>query len=78
MEPLEPWVNVKIFSTALLGFDPYCDHKHANAIHADFSEVYTSGKTWKMITIDKILLKCDVIGGSVVNGVQEPIFLVSY
>ena len=51
----------------LLGFTPYWDYKPTNAIHADSSGIYTSDEFLKLNTINKIHLKCDVIGGSIHN-----------
>ena len=61
-----------LFST-LLGFTPYWDYKHTNAIHADSPGVYTSAKILNLNTINKIHLKCDVIDGSLVNGIRQPL-----
>ena len=63
----------KSFLNTLLGFTPYWDYKPTNAIHADSPGVYTSEKILNLSTIDKIHMKCDVIDGSVVNGIREPI-----
>ena len=49
----------------LLGFTPYWDYKPSN--------VYTSDKTLNLNTVNKIHLKCDIIHGSVVDGVRQPI-----
>ena len=46
-----------------------------NASHADFPSVYTNDKVLNLSTIDKIHLKCDIINGSVVNGLRELIQL---
>ena len=53
------------FFHSLLGFTPYWDYKPSN--------VYTSDKILNLNTINKIHLKCDVIDGSVVDGVRQPI-----
>ena len=63
----------KSFFNTLLGFVPYWDNKPTNAIHANSPWVYTSQKNLNLSTIDKIQLKRDVIDGSVVNGIREPI-----
>ena len=63
----------KSFFNALLGFRPYWVYKPTNVIHAGSPGVYTSEKIPNISTIDKILLKCDVIDGSVVNGIGEPV-----
>ena len=56
-----------------MGFTPYSDYKPTNAVHADSLGVYNSEKKLNLSTINKIPLKCDVIDGSVVNGIREPI-----
>ena len=53
------------FFHTLLGFTPYWDYKH--------STVYTSDKFLNLNTVNKIHLKCDIIHGSVVDGVRQPI-----
>ena len=63
----------KSFLNTLLGFTPFWDYKPTNTIHADSPAVYTSDKILNLSTINKIHLKCDIIDGSVVNGVREPI-----
>ena len=65
--------NEKSFFNALLGFTPYWDYKPTNAIHADSPGVYTRERVSNLGTIDKIHLKCDVIGGSLVNRLRQPI-----
>ena len=49
----------------LLGFIPYWDYKCPG--------VYTSDKILNLNSVNKILLKCDIIDGSVVDGVRKPI-----
>ena len=50
------------------------DYKPTNAFFADASGVYTSDKTiLNLNTINKIHLKCDIIDGSVQDGVRQPI-----
>ena len=56
------------FFHTLLGFTPYWDYKHTNS-----SGVFTSDKLLNLSTTNKIHLKCDVIDGSVLNGVRQPI-----
>ena len=64
----------KSFFHTLLGFTPYWDYKPTNAIHADAAGVYTSDKIiLNLNTINKIHLKCDIIDGSVQDGVRQPI-----
>ena len=66
----------KSFFHTLLGFTPYWDYKPTNDIHADAPGVYTSDKViLNLNTIDKIHLKCDIIDGSVQDGVRQPILL---
>ena len=55
-----------VFST-ILGFNHGWDYKHYNQ--------YISQKVVNLSTTNKIHLKADVIGGSVVNGGREPILL---
>ena len=55
-----------------MGYTPYWDYKHTNAIHANSPGVYTKDKILNLNTLDKIHLKCDVVDGSVVNAVREP------
>ena len=55
----------KSFSLTLLGFIPYWDYKSPG--------VYTSDQILNLNTTNKIHLKCDVINGSVVDGVRQPI-----
>ena len=55
----------KSFFCNVLGFTPGWDYKHNNK---DISQkILNSGST------NKIHLKCDVIDGSVVNGLKQPI-----
>ena len=56
-----------------MGFTPFWAYKPTNAIHADNPGVYTSEKYLNLNTIGKIHIKCDVIDGSVVNGIRERI-----
>ena len=53
------------FFHTLSGFTPYWDYKPPG--------VYTSDKILNLNTINKIYLKCDVIDGSVVDGVRQSI-----
>ena len=53
------------FFHTLLGFTPYWDYKPP--------DVYTSDKILNLNTINKIHLKSDVINGSVVDGIRQPI-----
>ena len=64
----------KSFFHTLLGFDAYWDFKPTNAIHPDAPGVYSSDKIiLNLNTIDKIHLKCDIIDGSIQDGVRQPI-----
>ena len=56
-----------------MGFTPYWDYKPTNAIHAGSPGVYTSDKILSLSTIVKVHLKCDVMDGSLVNGIQHSI-----
>ena len=55
----------KSFFCNVLGFTPGWDYKHYNK--------YISQKSLNLGSTNKILLKCDVIDGSVVNGLRQPI-----
>ena len=64
----------KSFFHTLFGFTPYWDYKPTNAIHADAPGAYTSDKfILNLNTIIKIHLKCDIIDGSIQDGVRQPI-----
>ena len=56
------------FFHSLLGFTPYWDYKPTIS-----SGAYTSDKILNLSTTKKIHLKCDIIDGSVVNGLRQPI-----
>ena len=55
----------KSFFSTILGFNHGWDYKHYNQ--------YISQKIVNLINTSKIHLKCDVIDGSVVNGIRQPI-----
>ena len=55
----------KSFFSTILGFTPGWDYKHYNK--------YISQKIVNLSNTNKIHLKCDVIDGSVVNGLRHPI-----
>ena len=55
----------KSFFSNILGFTSGWDYKHYNE--------YTSQKIVNLSITNKIHLKCDVIDGSVVNGLRQPI-----
>ena len=57
------------FFQTLLGFEPYWDYKPTNSNHVPIPGVYISGKKFNLGNTNKIHLKCDVIDGSVVNGI---------
>ena len=63
----------KSFFKTLLGFTTYWDFTPTKANHADSPGNFTSDKILYLSTTDKIRSKCDVIDGSVVNGIREPI-----
>ena len=58
---------------SLLKITPNWAYEPTNAIHADTPDVYTSDKTLNLNTLDKIHLKCEIIDGSVVNGLVQQI-----
>ena len=55
----------KSFFSSILGFTPGWDYKHYNQ--------YLSQKIVNLSSTNKIHLKCDVINGSVVNGIRQSI-----
>ena len=57
----------KLFFSTILGFTPGWDYKHYNE--------YISQKIVNLSSTNKIHLKCDVIDGSIQNGLRQPIFL---
>ena len=62
------------FFHTLFKFEPHWDYKLTNAINADTPGVYTTDKIiLNLSTIDRILLKFDVIDGSIQDGVRQPI-----
>ena len=57
-----------------MSFEPYWDSKPTNAFNADAPGVYTSDKIiLHSSIINKIHLNCDVIDGSIQDGVRQPI-----
>ena len=64
----------KSFFQTLLGFETYWDYKPTNSNHVAIPGFYNSDKIFSTLnTIDKILLKCDCIDGSIQNGLRQPI-----
>ena len=61
------------FFHTLLGFEAYWDYEPPNSNHDAFPGVYTSDKILNLSTTNKNHLKCDIIDGSVVNGLRQPI-----
>ena len=55
----------KSFFSSILGFTPGWDYKHYNE--------YLSQKIVNLNGTNKLHMKCDVIDGSVVNGIRQPI-----
>ena len=55
----------KSFFSTVLAFTPAWDYKHYNE--------YTSQKVLNLSTTNKILLKCDCINGSILDGCGQPI-----
>ena len=55
----------KSFFSTILGFTPDCEYKHYNK--------YVSQKFVNLSTTSKLHLKSDLIDGSVVNGLSQPI-----
>ena len=63
----------KSFFNSILGFTPHWDYKPTIALHAYSPRVYISDKILNLNTVNKIRLKCDVIDGSVQNGLRHPV-----
>ena len=63
----------KSFFNTLLGFEPYWDYKPIYSNHPRNPTAYIGNKTLNLSTTNKIHLKCDIIDGSVVNGLRQPI-----
>ena len=55
-----------------MGFTLSWDFKPTNAIHADFSGVFTGDEIQNLSTKHEFHLKCEVIDGFVKNGKREP------
>ena len=62
----------EIFFDTLLSFTPFWDYTPHDAIHADSPGVYTKEELLKLITVNEIISKCDVIDGSVLYGLRQP------
>ena len=58
-------VDEKSFFSTVLGFTPGWEYKHFNK--------YTCQKVVNLGSTNKIYLKTDVIDGSIVNGIKQPI-----
>ena len=63
----------KSFFHTLLGSEPYWDYKPTNSNRFGIPTAYIIGKLLNLSITNKIHLKCDVIDGSVVNGLRQPI-----
>ena len=61
------------FFHTLLGFEPYWDYKPTNSNHVAIPGVCPSDEILNLSTTNKTHSKCDVIDGSVVNGLRQPI-----
>ena len=57
----------------MLGFEPYWDYKSTNFNHPHIPTVSFSDEILNLGNTNKIHLKCDVIDGSVVNALRQPI-----
>ena len=66
-------LDEKSFFHTLLGSEPYWDYKPTHSNHVGIPTVYISDKVLKLSTTNKIHLNCDIINGSVVNGLRQPI-----
>ena len=63
----------KSFFHTLLKFEPYWDYTPINAFDSIAPGTYVIDKVLKLNTINKIHIKCDVIDGSIQDGVRQPI-----
>ena len=63
----------KSFFNTLLGYTPYWDYKPTNAIHTDYPGVHTNDKILNLNTINEIHSKGNVVYGSLVNGLRQPL-----
>ena len=61
------------FFNTFLDFKPYWDYKTTIANHVDSPGVYTSYKILSLSIVDKFHIKCDVIDGSILNGLRQHI-----
>ena len=61
------------FFITLFGVTPYWDYKPSEAFHADSPGVCTGDKILYLYIINEINLKCNVIDGSIVGGLKQPI-----
>ena len=61
-----------VFTTSL-GYTAYWQYKPTNANGADSPGVIAGEKVINLGTIDENHLKCDIIVGSVVNGITQPL-----
>ena len=61
------------FFHTLFGFSPYWDLKSTNANLSVSPGVYISDKVLNLNKIHNIHLKCDIVNGSIQNGLQQPI-----
>ena len=65
----------KSFFITLLAFTPLWEYYITKTIHVDSAGVYTSEKNSNLSTKNKIHLKCDVIDGSIVDCLRQPILI---
>ena len=63
----------KFFFKTSLGYTAYRHYKPTKANDAESPGVYTGEKIINLGTIDENHLKCDIIVGSVVNGIRQPL-----
>ena len=68
----------KSFFHTLLGFELYWDYKPTKFNHVAIPTDYTSDKILNLSSKNKIHLKADVIDSSVVDGVRQPNYTVSF
>ena len=66
--------DIKSFFHTLSGFESYWYYNPTNAFNSNGEGVYTSDEIiLNLYTINKIHLKCDIIDGSIQDGIRQPI-----
>ena len=68
---IDMWNVKKSFFHTLLKFEPYWDYKPTNVFNSIAPGRYVNDKVLNINIINKIHLKCDVIDGSIQDGVRQ-------